>query len=58
MSLADDWGPHGITLNCIDPGWFRTDQNKLLYEDKEWVEYLSDRIPLNSGAGRMTWTQP
>jgi NAD(P)-dependent dehydrogenase (short-subunit alcohol dehydrogenase family) len=46
MSLADDWGPHGITVNCLAPGWFRTDQNKILYEDKEWVEYLSDRIPL------------
>lgn len=46
MSLADDWGPHGITVNCLAPGWFRTDQNKILYESKEWVEYLSDRIPL------------
>jgi NAD(P)-dependent dehydrogenase (short-subunit alcohol dehydrogenase family) len=46
MSLADDWGQHGITVNCLAPGWFRTEQNKILYEDKEWVEYLSDRIPL------------
>lgn len=46
MSLADDWGRHGITVNCLAPGWFRTEQNKVLYEDKEWVEYLSDRIPL------------
>ncbi|MCM3879970.1 MAG: glucose 1-dehydrogenase [Vicinamibacterales bacterium] len=46
MSLADDWGPHGITVNCLAPGWFRTEQNKILYEDKEWVDYLVDRIPL------------
>lgn len=46
MSLADDWGKHGITVNCLAPGWFRTDQNKIMYEDREWVEYLSDRIPL------------
>lgn len=46
MSLADDWGKYGITINCLAPGWFRTEQNKVLYEDKEWVEYLSDRIPL------------
>jgi gluconate 5-dehydrogenase len=46
MSLADDWGPHGITVNCLAPGWFRTEQNKILYENKDWVEYLSDRIPL------------
>jgi gluconate 5-dehydrogenase len=46
MSLADDWGKHGITVNCLAPGWFKTEQNKVLYEDSEWVEYLSDRIPL------------
>ena len=46
MSLADDWGSHGITVNCLAPGWFRTEQNKILYEDKEWVEYLCERIPL------------
>jgi len=46
MSLADDWGKHGITVNCLAPGWFRTAQNSVLYEDKEWVKYLVERIPL------------
>jgi NAD(P)-dependent dehydrogenase (short-subunit alcohol dehydrogenase family) len=46
MSLADDWGPHGVTVNCLAPGWFKTEQNKVMYEDTEWVAYLSDRIPL------------
>jgi len=46
MSLADDWGKYGITVNCLAPGWFRTEQNKVLYENKEWVDYLVDRIPL------------
>ncbi|MEY2822044.1 MAG: hypothetical protein RL105_1616, partial [Verrucomicrobiota bacterium] len=46
MSLADDWGRHGVTVNCLAPGWFKTAQNAVLYEQKEWVEYLCDRIPL------------
>ena len=46
MSLADDWGRHGITVNCLAPGWFRTEQNAVLYENREWVEYLCERIPL------------
>ena len=46
MSLADDWGKFGITVNCLAPGWFRTEQNKVLYENKEWVDYLVDRIPV------------
>jgi len=46
MSLADDWGIHGITVNCLAPGWFKTAQNAVMYENKEWVDYLCDRIPL------------
>jgi len=46
MSLADDWGRHGVTVNCLAPGWFRTEQTKVLYENREWVDYLVDRIPL------------
>jgi NAD(P)-dependent dehydrogenase (short-subunit alcohol dehydrogenase family) len=46
MSLADDWGPHGITVNCLAPGWFRTAQNKVLYENEEWVKTLVERIPV------------
>jgi NAD(P)-dependent dehydrogenase (short-subunit alcohol dehydrogenase family) len=47
MSLADDWGPHGVTVNCLAPGWFKTQQNQVLYEDEEWVAALNQRIPLH-----------
>jgi len=46
MSLAADWGPQGVTVNCLAPGWFKTDQNAVMYEDPQWLEYLTDRIPL------------
>ncbi|MGC8551092.1 MAG: SDR family NAD(P)-dependent oxidoreductase [Acidobacteriaceae bacterium] len=46
MSLADDWGRFGVTVNCLAPGWFKTAQNQVMYEDREWVAYLEDRIPL------------
>ncbi|MBL8175292.1 MAG: SDR family oxidoreductase [Bryobacterales bacterium] len=46
MSLADDWGQHGVTVNCLAPGWFRTEQNKVLYENQEWLAYICDRIPV------------
>ena len=46
MSLADDWGRHGVTVNCLAPGWFKTQQNRVLYENAAWVEYISDRIPI------------
>ncbi len=46
MSLADDWGAQGITVNCLAPGWFQTAQNRVMYENQEWVEYLTERIPV------------
>jgi len=46
MSLADDWGAHGVTVNCLAPGWFQTKQNQALYENQDWVDYLIERIPL------------
>src|SRR5262249_50371272 len=46
MSLADDWGADGITVNCLAPGWFRTAQNEVMYQDVGWGGNLVDRIPL------------
>jgi NAD(P)-dependent dehydrogenase (short-subunit alcohol dehydrogenase family) len=44
-SLAAEWGPKGINVNCIAPGWFKTDQNGVLFEDEQWVAYALERIP-------------
>jgi NAD(P)-dependent dehydrogenase (short-subunit alcohol dehydrogenase family) len=46
MSLADEWGSFGVTVNCLAPGWFRTQQNDILYQNQKWVDYITDRIPL------------
>jgi len=46
-SLAVEWGKFGITVNVLAPGWFKTAQNAALYENKEWVDNIKNRIPLN-----------
>lgn len=46
MSLAHDWAEYGITVNCLAPGWFKTEQSRMLYEDETWLSMLKERIPL------------
>ena len=45
-SLAAEWGQFGVTVNVLAPGWFKTAQNAVLYENKEWLDYITARIPL------------
>lgn len=52
-SLAAEWGQFGINVNVLAPGWFETEQTKALYADKEWVDYITERIPLGR-TGRKT----
>lgn len=34
MSLADEWGPYGVTVNCLAPGSIRTAQTEALYQSE------------------------
>ena len=44
-ALAAEWSPNGITVNVIAPGWFKTAQNAVLYEDPQWVANVVEKIP-------------
>jgi NAD(P)-dependent dehydrogenase (short-subunit alcohol dehydrogenase family) len=44
-SIAAEWGPSGVTCNVLAPGWCRTEQTRVLWEDPEWVETIKQRIP-------------
>jgi gluconate 5-dehydrogenase len=46
-TLAAEWGKYGVTVNVLAPGWFKTAQNAVLYQNKDWVNYITSRIPLN-----------
>lgn len=44
-SLAVEWGPQGINVNVLGPGWFRTEQTRVLWENEEWMSLMKQRIP-------------
>ena len=50
-SLAQEWGPWGICVNAISPGFFRTRLNEHLFQDPAWVSRLESRVALGR-AGR------
>jgi gluconate 5-dehydrogenase len=45
-ALANDLGPHAITVNAIAPGTFATEVNKHLAADSEWNAWLGRRTAL------------
>lgn len=44
--MAIDWGKHGIQVNGIGPGYFRTELNKALAADPVFSGWLLNRTPL------------
>jgi gluconate 5-dehydrogenase len=46
MSMATEWGQHGIRANAIGPGYFNTEMNRSLYEDPEFDGWIRGRTPM------------
>jgi gluconate 5-dehydrogenase len=43
--MAIDWGPHGINVNGIGPGYFKTELNQKLVDDPQFSSWLIGRTP-------------
>ncbi|QCI64778.1 glucose 1-dehydrogenase [Phreatobacter stygius] len=44
--MAIDWGKHGIRVNGLGPGYFKTELNKALVENEAFSAWLTARTPL------------
>ena len=43
--MAIDWGPHGIQVNGLGPGYFKTELNEALVTDDKFNAWLTGRTP-------------
>jgi gluconate 5-dehydrogenase len=43
--MAIDLGPHGINVNGIGPGYFKTEMNAALVADERFSSWLLSRTP-------------
>jgi gluconate 5-dehydrogenase len=43
--MATDWAKHGLQVNAIAPGYFRTPLNQALVENPEFSAWLEKRTP-------------
>jgi len=43
--MAIDWGQHGIQVNGLGPGYFKTELNQTLVDSKEFSSWLVGRTP-------------
>jgi gluconate 5-dehydrogenase len=43
--MCTDWARHGLQVNAIAPGYFRTELNRALVEDKAFTAWLEQRTP-------------
>ena len=43
--MAIDWGPHGINVNGLGPGYFKTELTEKLVNDAPFTQWLVGRTP-------------
>ncbi len=43
--MCTDWAGHGLQVNGIGPGYFKTELNKALVENPEFTAWLENRTP-------------
>ena len=43
--MAVEWAPHDIQVNCLCPGWIKTELTRPLWSDPAKSAWITDRVP-------------
>ena len=46
--MAVEWAPHNVQVNCICPGWIKTDLTRPLWSDPDKSKWILERVPASS----------
>ncbi|MEP0520277.1 MAG: glucose 1-dehydrogenase [Hyphomicrobiales bacterium] len=46
-ALSAEWAAHGIRVNAIAPGYFRTELTDVFYQDEDWSAAMLQKIPMS-----------
>ncbi len=53
--MCADWGPHGVQVNGLGPGYIETELTRPLVEDEEFSAWVRRRTPAGRWGVRRTW---
>ena len=51
QGMAADLARYNIQVNCISPGYFKTDMNTALWQDEKFNEWVETRTPAQRWGG-------
>src|SRR5215204_1894827 len=57
-TLAVEAAPHGVRVNCLAPGWVRTELTRRMWTDPETSRALVAQVPLGRWAGGCCCSPP
>ncbi len=58
-SLAREWGPHGIRVNALAPGWVMTErQRKLWVTPESLAAHLDKQCLRRKSCPKISWVRP